>query len=191
MKQSVPSIMKQTIRAAIFVIIAALCATGASAQSADKIIKQAVKAMTKGKGEKALREIRSWQVKGTITNLKDGYSGSYRAVAMQPNLYAREFDLRGLEVSLGYNGKSAWMRDTRDGLRTLTGDLSRDFQTEARYRNARWLDYRKEKSKLAFGGQAQINGQSANTVVLTTSKNVKIKMHFDAASGLLAREEMP
>jgi hypothetical protein len=177
--------------AAISIIFAALSAISAPAQSADRIVKQSVKAMTNGKGEKALREIRSWQVKGTITNLKDGYSGSYRAAAMQPNLYAREFDLRGLEVSLGYNGKSAWMRDTRDGLRTLTGDLSRDFQTEARYRNLRWLDYKKEKSKLAFGGQAQINGKSANTVVLTTSKNVKIKMHFDAASGLLVREEMP
>src|SRR5262249_35777820 len=75
--------------------------------------------------------------------------------------------------------------------RTLTGAASRDFQTEARYRNARWLDYRKEKSKLAFGGQAQINGKPANTVVLTTLKNVKIKLYFDAASGLLAREEAP
>ncbi|MGH9768305.1 MAG: hypothetical protein ACREAB_12790 [Blastocatellia bacterium] len=163
----------------------------ASAQSADKVIKQAVKSMTSGKGEKALREIRSWQVKGTITNLKDGYSGGYRAATMRPNLYIREFDLRGLESAQGYNGKSAWMRDMRDGLRTLTGDASRDFQTEARYRNARWLDYKKEKSKLAFGGQTTIQGRPANTVVLTTIKNVKIKLHFDAASGLLTREETP
>ena len=147
--------------------------------------------MTNGKGEKSLREIRSWQVKGTITNPKDGATGGYRAYAIQPNLYAYEFDLRGLEVSAGYNGKSAWMRDSRDGLRTLTGAASRDFQTEARYRNARWLDYKKEKSKLALGGQAQINGKPANTVVLTTPKNVKIKMYFDAASGLLVREEAP
>ncbi|HEV2664398.1 MAG TPA: hypothetical protein VG324_05785, partial [Blastocatellia bacterium] len=173
------------------VIIAALCATRASAQSADKIIKQAVKAMTSGKGEKALREIRSWQVKGTITNLKDGSTGDYRAAATRPDLYVREFDLRGLEGAMGYNGKSAWTRDSRDGLRTLTGDASRDFQTEARYRNARWLDYKKERSKLAFGGQTTINGKPANTVVLTTIKNVRIKLHFDAASGLLVREEAP
>lgn len=191
MKQLASSITRQTLCAAISVIFAALCATSAAAQSADKIIKQAVKATTGGKGEKALREIKSWQVKGTITNLKDGHSGGYRAAAAQPNLYIREFDLRGLELSQGYNGKSAWMRDTRDGLRTLTGDPSRDFQTEARYRNARWLDYKKEKSKLAFGGQATIHGKPANTVVLTTLKNVKIKLYFDAASGMLAREEIP
>jgi len=191
MKQPVSSTIKQTLCAAISIIFAAFCATSASAQSADKIIKQAVKAMTNGKGEKALREIRSWQVKGTITNTKDGSTGGYRAYASQPNLYARAFDLRGLEVSAGYNGKSAWMRDSRDGLRTLTGAASRDFQTEARYRNSRWLDYKKEKSKLAPGGQAQINGKTTNTVVLTTPKNVRIKLYFDAATGLLVREEAP
>jgi hypothetical protein len=184
-------ITRRTLCATISIIFAAFCAASASAQSADKIVKQAVKAMTSGKGEKALREIKSWQVKGTITNLKDGGAGAYRAAAAQPNYYIREFDLRGLEVSMGYNGKSAWMRDSRDGLRTLTGDASRDFQTEARYRNARWLDYKKDKSKLSFGGQATIDGKPANIVVLTTIKNVKIKLYFDAASGLLVREETP
>jgi hypothetical protein len=191
MNQPAYSATKQTFCAAISIIFAALFAMSASAQSADKIVKQAVKAMTNGKGEKALREIRSWQVKGTITSLKDDSSGGYRAAAAQPNLYVREFDLRGLEASAGYNGKSAWARDSRDGLRTLTGDASRDFQSEARYRNARWLDYKKEKSKLALGGQETIQGKPANAVVLTTVKNVKIKLYFDAASGLLVREEIP
>jgi hypothetical protein len=191
MGQHASSTVRQSLCAAISIIFAALCAASVSAQSADKIIKQAVKAMTKGKGEKALREIRSWQVNGTITSLKDGASGAYRAAAAQPNFYTREFDLRGLEIGMGYNGKSAWMRDSRDGLRTLTGDASRDFQTEARYRNARWLDYKKDRSKLSFGGETTVDGKPANVVVLTTIKNVKIKLYFDAASGLLIREETP
>src|SRR5262245_58812047 len=172
---------KQFLRVTVSIIIAIVIATGASAQSADKLVKQAIKAMTNGKGERALREIRSWQIKGTITNLEDGATGSYSAAATQPNLYASQFDLRGLEVTMGYNGKSAWMRDSRDGLRTLTGAVSRDFQTEARYRNSRWLDYKKEKSRLAYDGQAQINDKPANKVVLTTLKNVKITLYFDAA----------
>ncbi|MBO0861850.1 MAG: hypothetical protein J2P21_25840 [Chloracidobacterium sp.] len=195
MGQHASSTTRQALYAAISIILAAvltpLCAANASAQSAVMIVRQAVKATTGGRGEKALRDIRSWEVKGRITNLKDGSSGAYRAAATQPNLYVREFDLRGLEVSMGYNGKSAWMRDSRDGLRTLTGDASRDFQTEARYRNARWLDYKRDKSKLSFDGQTTINGKPANTVVLTTVKNVKIKLYFEAASGLLVREETP
>lgn len=167
------------------------CVISVSAQSADRIIKQAVRAMTNGKGERALREIRSWQTKGTITNAKDGAAGSYGAAALKPSFYTESFDLRGLEMSEGYNGRSAWARDSRNGLRTLTGASSRDFQTEARYRNGRWLDYKKDKSRLTFGGQTQINGKPANTVVLTTPKNVKVKMHFDASSGMLVREELP
>lgn len=191
MKQPVSSMTRQALYATFSIAFTIVCATAAPAQSADRIIKQAVKAMTSGKGEKALREIRSRQIKGTITNTKDGATGLYQASATQPNLYAVSYDLRGLEFSAGYNGKSAWTRDSRDGLRTLTGAASRDFQTEARYRSARWLDYKKEKSRLAFGGQAQVNGKTVNTVVLTTPRNVKIKMYFDAATGLLAREELP
>jgi hypothetical protein len=159
----------------------------ASAQSADRIVKQAAKAMG---GEKALKNIKSWQVKGAIT--KRGESGSYLATATRPNLYTSTFEIRGLEVSAGYNGKSGWMRDSRDGLRTLTGAESRDFQAEALWRNSRWLDYKKDRSKLLFAGQTTIDsGKTTNCVILTTSKNVKIKMYFEVASGLLVREELP
>ena len=96
MKQSANSVKIRTFCATISIIFAALCATSASAQSADKIVKQAVKAMTNGKGEKALREIRSWQVKGTITSLKDDSSGGYRAAAAHPSVLRRPRELRNL-----------------------------------------------------------------------------------------------
>jgi len=173
------------------VLALAALAANASAQNPNKVLKQSVKAMTSGKGEKALRAVKSWQADGTITNLKDGSTGKYSAIAAEPNFYTESFDLGGLEFSAGYNGKSAWTRDSRNGLRTLTGQASHDFQTEARYRNWGWLDYKKDKSKLTFAGQSEINGKPANTLLLTTAKNIKIKMHFDAASGLLVREEIP
>ncbi|MDQ3013268.1 MAG: hypothetical protein M3X11_21505 [Acidobacteriota bacterium] len=182
---------KRSLRILFPLVIALALAVTASAQSTDKVIKQAIKAMTNNKGERALREIKSWQVKGTITNLKDGATGSYQAMAAQPNLYTIMFDQHGLETIAGYNGKSGWMRDSRNGLQTMTGQASRDFQAEANYRNSRWLDYKKDKSKLVFSGQSTINGKPANTLVLTTPKSVKIKMHFDTATGLLVREEIP
>lgn len=161
------------------------------AQSPDKVIKQAVKAMSNGKGEKALRAVRSWQLKGQLTRLSDNATGSYQAQAQAPNLYTGSFDVAGFEVGIGFNGKSSWMRDSREGLRTLTGLASRDFAVEAAYRNTRWLDYKKEKAKLTLSAQADVNGKPANVVVLTTAKGVRIKMFFDTASGLLVREEIP
>jgi len=159
----------------------------AAAQSPEKILRQAAKAMG---GEKALRNIKSRQVKGTVTRLSDGASGSYQALVMRPNLFASGFDLRGFELSLGFNGKSAWSRDSRDGLRTLTGTTSRDFQTEALYRNSLWLDYKRDKSKVTLRGPAIVEGRTVNIVTLTTARNVQIKMFFDAGSALLVREEI-
>jgi hypothetical protein len=158
------------------------------AQSPDKILKQSLKAMG---GEKAIKNIKSRQAKGKITRMSDGTSGSYQASAMQPSYYTDSFDINGFEVAVGYNGKSGWTRDSKDGLRTLTGKSIRDFQVEAAYRNTRWLNYKNEKSKLAYSGTAAINGKQTSIVTLTTIKNAKVKMYFDAATNLLIREEVP
>ena len=122
-----------------------------SAQSPNKIIKQANSALG---GEKILQNLKSFQKTGKITRLKDGATGNYKMQAESPNFYNVEFDLGGFETETGYNGKSGWRRDSRDGLRTLTGNTSRDFQAETNYRNNLWLNYKKEKAKITLGGQS-------------------------------------
>lgn len=158
------------------------------AQSPDKVLKQSLKSLG---GEKAVKKIKSWEMKGKITRLDDGATGNYQASAMQPNYYTAFYDVNGFETAYGYNGKSGWVRDSKSGLKTLTGQASKEFQTEVSYRANRWLNAKNEKSKLTFGGQTTINGKPANTVILTTLKNVKITMYFDSATGLLMREEIP
>lgn len=158
------------------------------AQSPDRIIKTATIAHG---GEKALRKIESWQIDGTITSVRDGASGRYNAISMQPSYYGSSFDLRGLEVSQGFNGKSAWVRDSRDGLRTVTGPASRELQAEANWRAHRWLNYKKERSKLSPPTSTEIDGRRVNLIVLTTVRNIQIKSYFDATTGRLIREELP
>src|SRR5687768_10714495 len=106
--------------------------TAAIAQSPGKILSLANKALG---GEKALKSVKSRQATGRITRLSDGASGAYRTQAAMPNLYGEIFDLNGFEVAVGDNGKSGWRRDSKNGLRTLTGEASRDFQAETFYRN--------------------------------------------------------
>ena len=171
-----------------FILLGFILTGTVNGQSAERIIKQAAKAMG---GEKALRNIRSRQIQGTIIDLQSGGTGNYQASVTQPNLYSATFDLRGLEYSTGYNGKSGWIRNSRDGLCTLTGGSSRDFQAEAMWQNLRWLNYKQEKAKLTFAGQTTIGEIRANTVVYTSPKNVKIKAYFDLTSGMLIREELP
>ena len=159
-----------------------------AAQSPNKILKQANKSLG---GEKVLQNVKSSRKMGTITRLKDGATGAFEMQAAQPNFYNVRFDLNGFETERGSNGKSGWTRDSRDGLRTLTGAASRDFQVEAVYRNARWLNYKKDKSKITSGGSSTVNGKTANVLLLTNPKGVAVKMYFEAASGLLLREEIP
>ncbi len=169
-------------------ILTFVCLANVAAQSPGKTLQQANKALG---GEKILQTVRSWQKTGKITRLKDNASGSFEMRAAQPNFYNSSFNLNGFETETGFNGKSGWMRDSRDGLRTLTGDASRDFAAEANFRNARWLDYKKQKAKITSGGKANLNGAAANVLTLTTAKGVSIKMYFDQTNGLLIREEIP
>lgn len=172
-------------RSLFFILILAVAGL---AQSPSKTISQANKALG---GEKILKSVTSWRQTGTIRRQSDGASGKFSTFAGGGSLYGGIFDLNRFEFAVGYNGKSGWMRNSKDGLRTLTGMAAREFQAEALYRNNRWLRTKDEKAKLTSGGTANIDGKPVNIVVMTTAKAIKLKLFFDAASGLLIREELP
>lgn len=159
------------------------------AQSPEKILNRAVKALG---GEKALRGVTSKHATGKITRVGgDEATGNYELETLLPNYYREAYDLNGFETASGFNSKSAWRRDSKNGLQTLTGDASRNFQFLSKYRNARWLDYKREKSKIVFAGTIVIDGKNTDAVTLTTPKNVRIKIYFDSKTNLPAREEIP
>lgn len=158
------------------------------AQTPAKILKNAEKALG---GAKALKSVNSWRKSGSITRIKDGSEGEFQAQGIAPNYYNSLYVLNGFEVERGANGKSGWMRDSREGLRTLVGDASRDFEAEVEFRNLRWLDYKKQKAKIVGGGQKNINGIPANVLTFTNAQGVPIKLFFDAKTSLLMREEIP
>ncbi|MDM7922239.1 MAG: hypothetical protein QUS14_08050 [Pyrinomonadaceae bacterium] len=160
----------------------------AEAQSPSKIIKNAEKAMG---GKKNLTAVRSWERKGTVTRINDGAVGRFASTTKLPNLFHVAYDLNGFETEIAYNGKSGWTRNSRDGLSTLTGDRSVDFQAEALYRNELWLNYKKNRAKLTSGGTADVNGKRANALLLSTPRGTTIKLYFDAATSLLLKEEIP
>lgn len=171
-----------------FAMFFALPATGSPARSPEKIVRQYLKAIG---GEKAVKRIASWRARGTVERASDGASGRYEAAAARPDLYFEELELRGFESSQGFNGKSAWRRDSREGLHTLTGDANASFRAEAWYRSDRLVNYKKEKARVSYAGAENEGGKQAHAIFLTTARNVKIKMVFDAASGFLIREEIP
>lgn len=158
------------------------------AQSPKKILKGATAILG---GEKALKSVDSWKKSGLISRLRDDSQGEFHAQAQGPHFYNSLFDLNGFEVETGSNGRSGWIRDSREGLRTFTGNESRDFEAEAEFRNLRWIDYKKQKAKISSGGQEMINGNLTNIVRFSTARGVTIKLFFGATTNLLLREEFP
>ncbi|HEV7643989.1 MAG TPA: hypothetical protein VGO50_08630 [Pyrinomonadaceae bacterium] len=178
-------------RISILVVLMAILLTLAgnlTAQSPDKILKQAAKALG---GEKALRAVQSRTFHGKITGSADNSTGSFRIQSVSPNSYYISYDLNGFETAAGYNGKTAWQRNSRTGARTLTGDIGRDFQAEAAYHSYSWLNYKTEKAKVISGGLKQIDGKNCQTVFLTTPKGVRLTFYFDSQTALPVREEYP
>lgn len=173
-------------------IIAALfsltLAFTAFTQSPSKILKQAEKALG---GQKALKAVTSVYRTGRITRVSDGVEGKYLYQTSQPNLFNVSYDLAGFETETGYNGRSGWLRDSRNGLQTLTGSASNEIQAKAAYRDHLWLKAKEEKSKIVAGGQMMVGGKTANSIIINTPKGISIKVYFDAATGLPVRDEMP
>ncbi|NOT47824.1 MAG: hypothetical protein HOP17_08750 [Acidobacteria bacterium] len=164
-----------------------LFALSAAAQSPASILKKAEKAIG---GTKQLMSVRAWTRSGTISNQTAGKSGRFISQISQPNLYHTVYDLNGVEFESAFNGKSGWKRDSRGGLQTLTGDASLLMQAEAAFRNNLWVNYKKDKAKIASGGNASVDGKNANVVRMNTAKNVEYKLYFDQSTNLLLREEI-
>ncbi len=165
-----------------------LLAVGGLAQSPSKILKQAEKALG---GSKALASATSEVRRGRIKRISDGAEGEYLLQTSRPNLLNVSYDLGGFETEHGYNGRSGWSRNSREGLQTLTGRASLDLQAKALFRNNLWLKYKAERAKVSSGGKVVIDGRSTNAVHLTTPKGVVIKIYFDPATGLPVRDEIP
>lgn len=180
--------MKYYLYSVALVVLTFLFSISSVAQSPGKILRNATKALG---GEKVLKSVNSWKKSGSITRLKDGSEGEFYAQAISPNYYNSLYDLNGFEIEVGANGKSGWIRDSREGLSTLVGDASRDFQAEVEFRNLRWIDYKKQKAKISSGGQVRLDGILADIVIFTDPQAVALKLYFDVKTSLLIREEIP
>ena len=157
------------------------------AESPSKILKKATKAIGK---KKAIKNIKSYRKEGLIIRESDGKSGNFLAQATKPGLYNEQFDLDGFEVERGFNGRSGWIRDSREGLKTYTGKPSDHLKAEVDYRVWRWVDYKKLKARAVPAEKNSIDGKAVKGVKIVSRKGVPVTLYFDASSYLLVREEI-
>ena len=155
-----------------------------SAQDADKIIGQYLKAEG---GRKALSKVQTLTFQGTFPNA-DGAPGTFTFYLKSPNRYYCEIVSGTQPLIEAYNGKSAWQQDASGTVATLLGKDSAELEAASQYHNSRLLDLKKAKIAAAFIGHADVHGRDTLQVELTGVNGLKRELFFDAQSHLLARE---
>jgi hypothetical protein len=155
------------------------------AQDAAKIINEYVKAAG---GARALSGVRTVSIEGTVAGTGEGNSGSYTFDTKLPNRYYSELIAGGKRFIEAYNGKSAWREDASGNPATMFSRDSVEMQAEAQIANSRLLNLKKNKVAVALVGRAQVRGQDALQVELTTATGVKHEFFFDPQTHLLVKE---
>jgi hypothetical protein len=164
-----------------------LLGTGAPvrAQDAERIVSAYVKAAG---GTHTFIRVQTLSIEGTVAATGDGNSGTYTMDLKLPNRYYSEMVLGEKSTIEAYNGKSAWRVDGSGNPVTMFGQDSVDMQTAAQLANLRFLNLKKNKMAVAFVGHAQVRGQDALQVELTSATNVKHEFYFDPRTHMLVKE---
>ena len=172
------------VRVLPLVLLFSTLVTVVSAQDADKIIGQYLKAEG---GRKALSKVQTLTFQGTFPNA-DGAPGTFTFYLKSPNRYYCEIVSGTQPLIEAYNGKSAWQQDASGTVATLLGKDSAELEAASQYYNSRLLDLKKAKIATAFIGHADVHGRDTLQVELTGVNGLKRELFFDAQSHLLAKE---
>jgi hypothetical protein len=163
----------------------AVCATPARAQDPEKIINEYVKSQG---GSKNLARTQTISIEGTLTNPADGKTGTYTFDTRLPNRYYSELVLGDKNIIEAYNGKSAWHRTTDGEITTLVGIDGTQLEAAAQYYNSHLVNAKKNKLGVAFIGHAQVRGNDALQIEITTPAGLKRQVFFDPQSHLIVKE---
>lgn len=177
--------MRRRIRLASLCAFLLGIAAPAHAQDAAKIINEYVKAAG---GARALSQVRTLSIEGTVTGTGEGNSGTYTFDTKLPNRYYSELIAGGKHIIEAYNGKSAWREDASGNPATMFSQDSIEMQAAAQIANSHLLKLKKNKFGVTLAGHAQVGGRDALQVELTTVTGVKHELFFDPQTHLLVKE---
>ena len=98
-------------------VFLAVFTAAARAQTAQKVIDDYLRAEG---GSKAVAQIRTETIAGSLTEESTGKTGSYSLIAKAPDQFYSEVIVEPDRTVEAYNGKSAWGQNPAEGARTLT-----------------------------------------------------------------------
>jgi hypothetical protein len=173
------------ILASALMLAALVCPGVARAQSADKILKDYVKAIG---GDKKLKAIKNLRAFGDVRDATTGQTGSFTLETRDPDSFYIEMNGEGLRWSEGFNGNSGWEQKAGGAPSTLAGWRSAQLRATAFYWNDHFQNLSKIGAQATLAGQDTIDGNAVNAVEMTTRAGVHRKFFFDAKRGILLKE---
>jgi len=178
------------MRKSLPVVFTLLCATisacPASADEAQKVIDQYLKAVG---GNKAVSRLQSLAIDGSIATQGDAVPGTYTFKVKQPNRIYVELRTNGKTLIESYNGKSAWHQTVDGDISTLLGSDAVEMEAASQYYNARLESLGKRKVGVAYKGEAQVRGRTAYEIELTYPTGVHWQVFFDQQTHLVVEEK--
>jgi hypothetical protein len=123
-----------------------------------------------------------------VAGTDDGNPGTYTCDTKLPNRYYSELIVGGTHIIESYNGKSAWREDASGNPITMFSQDSVEMQAEAQIANSRLLNLKANKLNVVLVGHAQVSGQDALQLELTTATSVKHEFFFNPQTHLLVKE---
>jgi len=181
-KHTIENLLRTSIAFFVLLFLSSPCV---SAQDAEKIVSQYIKAVG---GAKALSRLQSLTLEGTVTKAGDATTGAYTFKTRQPNRYYSELILGNVSLIEAYNGKSAWHQSPEGEIATLLGPEGSQLEAAGQYYNSRLLNAKKNKLGLGFAGTVRIIGKEAFEIEATTPSGVKRRIAFDPQTHLIVRE---
>lgn len=151
------------------------------AQSPKGVIERYRKAV----GDKAVKRVTATLMTGTVFK-DDRAAGRFSYRASAPDRIRLDLETEG-GFSLCYNGKSAWLSDSR-GPRTLLGREASSLRLFGLLANGRLRDLSRHRIYMRPANPTSIEGRPANAVELVMG-DAQVKLMFDAETNLLIKQE--
>jgi hypothetical protein len=164
--------------------VPAAAKTNGSAPTVDQILDKYVSAVG---GRDALEKINSRTTKGSLQFEKGlNLTGETEGYFKFPNKNLINTNLPGLGLlQEGYDGSTAWTKDSSNGLRERKGREFEEAKLDAEFN--RELKLKRLYPKMELKGTQKIAGRDAYLIEATPAGGTAEKFYFDTQTGLLVR----
>jgi outer membrane lipoprotein-sorting protein len=178
--------MRKATYLAAAIFLTGLFVFPARADEAQKILDQYTKAMG---GSKAIARLQTLAIDGTILPTGDEVPGTYTFKVKRPNRLYTELRTNGKTLIESYNGKSAWHQGPDGEISTLLGTSALEMETASEYYNSRLQQLAKLKVGVAYKGETQVRGRTAQELDLTYPTGATWQVFFDPQTHLIVAEK--